>query len=175
MDVKKASNLLFIVGETKNELGGSHYYKIHNQLGRSVPKLDLESAPKIAQKISTAIAQGLVKSCHDCSEGGLATALAEMAFAGSLGIEADLRGLPVSNDCLRSDTQLFSESNSRYIVEIEPEKYDEFAKLMLNLPFGQIGKVTDKNTLVIKDQNGKNVIELDIDALKQAWQKTFDW
>jgi len=175
MDAKKAGNLLFIVGETKNELGGSHYYKIHDQLGANVPKLDLETAPKIARKIAAAIEQGLIVSCHDCSEGGLVVALAEMAFAGGLGIEADLRGLPKSKDCTRVDAQLFSESNSRYIVEVEPENYDAFAKLMLNLPFGQIGKVTEQKTLIIKAENGKKVIEADINSLKQAWQKTFDW
>ena len=175
MDAKKASNLLFMVGETKNELGGSHYYKIKGHVGASVPRLDLETAPRIAEKISAAIAKGLVASCHDCSEGGLAVALAEMAFAGGLGIEADLRGLPRSKDCCRADSQLFSESNSRYIVEVEPENYDAFAKLMLNLPFGQIGKVTEEKKLIIKAQDGKTVIESDIDSLKQAWQKTFDW
>jgi phosphoribosylformylglycinamidine synthase len=175
MDAKMASNLLFIVGETKNELGGSHYYKINGCLGANVPKLDLKTAPKIAGRISAAIASGLVVSCHDCSEGGLAIALAEMAFAGGLGIEADLRGLPKSKDAWRIDTQLFSESNSRYIVEVEPENYDAFAKLMLNLPFGQIGKVTDEKTLVIKAENSKTVIEADIGSLKQAWQKPLDW
>jgi len=175
MDAKKASNLLFIVGETKNELGGSHYYKINHQVGANVPKLELETASKIAKKISAAIAQGLVVSCHDCSEGGLAVALAEMAFAGGLGIEADLRGLPKSDDCSRTDAQLFSESNSRYIVEVEPENYNAFAKLMLNLPFGQIGKVTEEKILLIKTEDGKAVIKADVDELKQAWQKTFDW
>ncbi|MCP4259263.1 MAG: hypothetical protein GY774_17400 [Planctomycetes bacterium] len=175
MDAKRASNLLFIVGETKNELGGSHYYKINGHIGANVPTLELETAPKIAKKISDAIEQELVVSCHDCSEGGLAVALAEMAFAGGLGIEADLRGLPKTKDCTRTNAQLFSESNSRYIVEIEPDKYDAFAKLMLNLPFGQIGKVTDEQKLMIKTEDGKIIIESDIDSLKQAWQKTFDW
>ena len=175
MDVKKAANLLFIVGETKNELGGSHYYKINGQLGANVPKVDLQTAPRIAKKISEAIAAGLIVSCHDCSEGGLAVALAEMAFAGGLGIEADLRGLPKSDDCVRTDTQLFSESNSRYIVEVEPENYHAFAKLMVNLPFGQIGKVIEQKKLIIKAENGETVIETGIDVLKRAWQKTFDW
>jgi len=98
-------------------------------------------------------------------------ALAEMAFGGGLGIEADLRGLPKSPDCWRADTQLFSESNSRYIVEVEPENYDAFAKLMLNLPFGQIGKVTEEEMLIIKAESGESVIELDLDSLKRAWQK----
>ncbi len=60
-------------------------------------------------------------------------------------------------------------------MEVEPENYDAFAKLMLNLPFGQIGKVTEEKTLVIKAENGKTVIEADIGSLKQAWQKTLDW
>jgi phosphoribosylformylglycinamidine synthase len=175
MDAKAASNLLFVVGETKNELGGSHYYKIAGHIGANVPRLDLGTAPKIARKIAAAIAGGLVVSCHDCSEGGLAVALAEMAFAGGLGIRADLRGLPASKDCCRVDAQLFSESTSRYIVEVQPEKYDAFAKLMLNLPFGQIGRVTQDKRLVIQAEDGRAVIDSDIDSLKRAWQKPFAW
>ena len=60
-------------------------------------------------------------------------------------------------------------------MEVEPEKYDAFARLMLNLPFGQIGKVTEGKTFIIKAEDGKTVIETNIDLLKQAWQKTFDW
>jgi len=175
MDAKKASNLLFIVGETKNELGGSHYYKIKGHLGANIPMLDLGTSPRIARKISDAIAEGLAASCHDCSEGGLAVALAEMAFAGGLGIEADLCGLPKSRDCTRADAQLFSESNCRYVVEVEPDKFDAFAKHMLNVPFGQIGKVTEEQKLVVKAEDGGTVIEADIAALKNAWQEPFDW
>lgn len=175
MDAKKPGNLLFVVGRTSNELGGSHYYKLRGQLGANVPRLDLELAPQIARKIAQAIADGLVASCHDCSEGGLAVALAEMAFAGGLGIEADLHGLPTSKDCTRLDGQLFSESNSRYVVEVEPRHYDAFARLMLNLPFGQIGKVTAGSRLVIRSREGRNVVDAEIDILKQAWQRTLDW
>jgi phosphoribosylformylglycinamidine synthase subunit PurSL len=182
MDVKKPGNLLFIVGETKNELGGSHYSSLEargpsheSRVTGRVPTVDLKMAPKIAGRISEAIAKGLVVSCHDCSEGGLAVALAEMAFAGGLGIEADLRGLPKNKDCSQIDAQLFSESNSRYIVEVEPEKYDYVAKLMLGLPFGQIATVTDSKTLAIKDHRGKKVVNAEINSLKRAWQKTFAW
>ncbi len=175
MDVKKPANILFVVGLTKNELGGSHYYKIHNQVGANVPKVDLETGPKIAAKISEAVEKGLVASCHDCSEGGLAVALAEMAFAGGYGIEADLRGLPKSADCLRNDVQLFSESNSRFIVEVEMANFDAFAKLFLNLPFGQVGKVIAARKLVIKSYDGRAIVDAELDALKKAWQKTFDW
>ncbi len=175
MDAKKAGNLIFIVGETKNELGGSHYYKIHNELGANVPTVDLEKGPRIAERICRAIADGLVVSCHDCSEGGLAVILAEMAFAGGLGIEADLRALPKTTDCTRPDIQLFSESNSRFVVEVQPDKFDAFVKLMLNLPFGQIGRVIEETRLTVRAANGSEVINAEIKVLKEAWQKTFEW
>jgi len=175
MDLKTAGNLLFVVGRTNNELGGSHYYNVQGHLGANVPKLDLDLAPRIAQRMATAIAEGLVVSCHDCSEGGLAVALAEMAFAGGLGVQANLRGLPKSPDCLRTDAQLFSESNSRYIVEVTPTEYHAFAKRMLNLPFGELGRVIDEPKLAITAEDGKNIVDADISLLKQAWQRTFDW
>jgi phosphoribosylformylglycinamidine synthase len=175
MDLKKPGNLLFVVGRTNHEMGGSHYYKIHGALGANVPRLDLELAPRIAQRLAAAMAEGLVTSCHDCSEGGLAVALAEMALAGGLGLEADLRGLPRSRDCSRTDTQLFSESNSRYLVEVAPDHYHAFAQRMLNLPFGQIGRVMEEPQLRIKTQDGRTLVDTGIDILKQAWQQTFDW
>ena len=171
MDAKESGNLLFAVGLTKNELGGSHYYKLSGQLGANVPTVNLKVAAETAKRIHKAITDGLVVSCHDCSEGGVAVALAEMAFAGGLGIKADLNGLAKSKDCVRNDGQLFSESNSRYIVEVQPGNFDKFAKLMLDIPFGQIGEVTDEKKLVIVSQDNKNVIDIEIDTLKEAWQK----
>jgi phosphoribosylformylglycinamidine synthase II len=175
MDLKRSGNFLFMVGRTNNELGASHYYKARGHLGANVPRLDLGMAPRVAQRISVAITDGLITSCHDCSEGGLAVALAEMAFAGGLGVEADLRGLPKSKDCSRTDAQLFSESNSRYIVEVAPGNYDAFARKMLNLPFGQVGKVVAEPRLIVKAEDGRRVIDANLDVLKQAWQRTFDW
>ncbi|MHC4386732.1 MAG: AIR synthase-related protein, partial [Planctomycetota bacterium] len=175
MDVKQPGNMLFVVGMTKNELGGSHYYKVNNELGANVPEMDLETSVAISRRVAKAIEQGLVRSCHDCSEGGLAVALAEMAFAGGLGIEADLRGLAVSEDCIKTDMMLFSESNSRYLIEVQPENYDTFAKLMLNLPFGQIGEVIEDGKLLIHDVQQKAVIDADLKTLKQAWQKPLAW
>ncbi len=175
MDLKNSGNFLFMVGRTNNELGASHYYKMRGHLGANVPRLDLGMAPRIAQRISAAITDGLVASCHDCSEGGLAVALAEMAFAGGLGVEADLRGLPKSKDCSRTDAQLFSESNSRYIVEVAPGDYDAFARQMLNLPFGQVGKVVAEPRLIVKAEDGRRVVDANLDILKQAWQRTFNW
>jgi phosphoribosylformylglycinamidine synthase len=175
MDVKAPGNLLFVVGATANELGGSHYYKVKGHLGAHVPKVDLAKAPRIAAALVDAIAKGLVVSCHDCSEGGLAVALAEMAFAGGYGIEADLRGLARTEDCVRTDSQLFSESTSRYVVEIEPQHFDAFAKRMLNVPFGQIGLVTAGDRLTVKNRKGRAVIDVDLATLKNAWQQPLAW
>jgi phosphoribosylformylglycinamidine synthase len=175
MDLKKPGNLLFVVGLTKNELGGSHYYKVNDQLGANVPTVDLETAPKIAVKIHEAIGAGLVASCHDCSEGGIAVALAEMAFASELGIEANLSGLPTSDDCNKPDSLLFSESNTRYVVEVAPENFDAFAKLMLNLPFGQVGEVVTDKQLTVTTNGTEKVIDIDLASLKNAWQKPLDW
>ena len=98
-----------------------------------------------------------------------------MAFAGGFGILADLKGLPKTADCTAADAQLFSESCSRYIVEVRPENYNDFAKLMLGVPFGQIGKVIEDKNLVIKDSLGKTVVDVAIDNLKDAWQKPLKW
>ncbi|MBE0537918.1 MAG: phosphoribosylformylglycinamidine synthase subunit PurL [Phycisphaerae bacterium] len=171
MDVKRAGNLIFVVGLTRNELGGSHYYKIHGFQGANVPKVDVATAAETASRMHLAIQHGLIVSCHDCSEGGLAVALAEMAFAGGLGIEADLRGLPCDADCVTAAGQLFSESNSRYVVEVEPDMYDSFARLMLNMPFGQLGVVVDEKRLVIRTADGTPVVDADVEDLKRAWRK----
>ncbi|HPD48043.1 MAG TPA: phosphoribosylformylglycinamidine synthase subunit PurL [Anaerohalosphaeraceae bacterium] len=175
MDVKKAGNLIFVVGLTRNELGGSHYYKIHGCRGANVPKVDAAVAAETAARMHRAIQHGLIVSCHDCSEGGLAVALAEMAFAGDLGIEADLRGLPCDADCVSTASRLFSESNSRYVVEVEPDMYDSFARLMLNLPFGQLGTVVEDKRLVIRTGDGSPVISADLEGLREAWRKPLMW
>ncbi len=175
MDLKRPGNMLFVVGLTGNELGGSHYYKVAGHVGANVPKVDLEVAAETAKRIHQAIQSGLVRSCHDCSEGGLAVGLAEMAFAGGYGIKADLRGLACSDDCVRDDAQLFSESNSRYIVEVGPDDYDAFSRLMLNLPFGKLGDVVEEQRLVIMSRKQKKVINVGLDELKSAWQGPLDW
>jgi len=174
-DLKAAGNILFAVGLTRNELGGSHYYKIKKQLGANVPKVDLKTAKLTAEKIHKAIDAGLIASCHDCSEGGLAVSLAEMAFSGGFGILADLKGLPKTEDCVTLATQLFSESCSRYVIEVTPAKFNDFAKLMLGVPFGQIGKVIETKNLIIKDSRGKNIVDVAIDSLKDAWLKPLKW
>ncbi|HRU14588.1 MAG TPA: phosphoribosylformylglycinamidine synthase subunit PurL [Anaerohalosphaeraceae bacterium] len=171
MDLKEPGNLLFIVGLTRNEMGGSHLSRLYGQTGGTVPMLNGPAAAETARRLSDAIAEGLVRSCHDCSEGGVAVALAEMAFAGGLGLEVDLQGLPVSDDCLSTEQHLFSESNSRYLVEVSPDTYHAFATRMLDLPFGQIGEVIEQPRLRIRDCRHRLAVDIDLDTLKAAWRK----
>ena len=174
MDAKEAGNLIFVVGLTKNELGGSHFYHIKGELGANVPTLDLDVSVATAESMSKAIASGLIRSCHDCSEGGLAVALGEMAFSGGLGIEADVDKLIVSDDSLKPYSRLFSESNARYVVEVEPSKADAFKAALGSLPFAQVGSVVNGNKLVIKSGSDA-VIDIDLDSMKNAWQKPLNW
>jgi len=172
MDVKSPDNLIYILGMTKDELGGSHYYDIHGFKGNSVPKVDREVGKKTMDLLANATGKGLVRSCHDCSEGGLAVAAAEMSFAGGYGIELDLSRVPVETGVDRDDIILFSESNSRFIVEVQPEKQKEFEETISGIPYGCMGKVLDNDVFTIQSQGGKNVISEKISDLKEAWQAT---
>jgi len=175
MDAKTPGNLILIVGETKNELGAGSYYKRIGQLGSNLPHVDLAKAPRTAAAIAAAIEKKLVRACHDCSEGGLAVALAEMAFAGGLGMQINLAGVPVGRDVTRNYQILFSESTSRFIVEIEPKNFDAFARVCKDIRFGEIGKVTAQQELIIKDSNNSIVIDADINLLKETWQRSLRW
>ncbi len=123
MDLKRPGNRLFLVGATRDELGGSHFALVRGLSGGNVPQVDTESAPKIFAAVHRAISAGRVRACHDLSEGGLAAALAEMCFAGEFGARVSLKALSavpgVPADPVR---QLFSESNTRFVLEAAPEK-----------------------------------------------------
>ncbi len=175
MDLKEAGNYLFLVGLTKNELGGSHYYGLHDCVGANVPKVDLSTAPAVHRAVAGAIGEGLVASCHDLSEGGLAVAAAEMAFAGGLGAKLNLAGVPLAAGVVRADEILFSESQSRYLLEVKPENYSPFLSSVLACHVGHVGLVTAQPTLTVLDSQKNTLIEESIEALKESWQRTFKW
>jgi len=175
MDAKRPGSAVFVVGLTKNELGGSHYYDVHGELGRNVPQVDSELALKVFGALSAATDAGLVRSCHDCSEGGIAVAAAEMAFAGGLGMRLDLSQVPCTDDAKDDAVLLFSESNSRFIVEVEPEATASFKAALVGVPFGRIGEVTDDGTVTVTGLNGEVVVKESIRDLKEAWQAPLRW
>ncbi len=175
MDFKKPGNLICIVGRTASELGGSEYFKSHGFVGNNVPIVNPAYARELMERLSQATAKGLVRACHDLSDGGLGVALAEMAFAGGLGAEVDLRSVPLIDSINRDDYILFSESNSRFLVEIAPEKAEEFADTMGGVTFAAIGRVDDSKVLKVRGLNGKIVLEEPVAGLKEAWQKPLRW
>jgi len=129
MDVKTPGNLFYVVGKTYQELGGSEYYKLKGLLGKTVPKVRAVQARATYYALTKAIDAGTVRACHDLSEGGLAVAAAEMTLAGGYGAELDLKKVPA--DLLRRDDfALFSESNSRFLVEVAEKDRENFESLM---------------------------------------------
>jgi phosphoribosylformylglycinamidine synthase II len=170
MELKAPGNLLYILGDTYPELGGSEYYKLKGYLGASVPKLHAAKARKAYYNLTKAMGEGMVKSCHDLSEGGLAVAAAEMAFAGGLGVEFDLKAVP-NKQVSRDDFMLFSESNSRFLIEVAPRDCGDFEDLMRK-SCTQIGEVTKKNRMLVHGLDGKVVVDADIAELRHAWKKT---
>ena len=173
MDLKQAHNVLFLVGETREELGGSHYALVNRLSGGNVPRLDPARSRRIFAAMHAAMQQRLVRSCHDLSEGGLAVALAEVAFAGGLGLDIDLQTLAGAG--LSDATLLFAESNTRFIVEVIPSNAAAFAKTFGDLPCVQIGTVTDADRLVIRGSKGTPVVDADLAELKEAWQRPLNW
>jgi phosphoribosylformylglycinamidine synthase len=168
MDLKEPGDLLFLVGVTRDEMGGSHYHLVRGLEGGTVPRPDLELAPHLFRKLHEAIAAGLVRACHDLSEGGLAVAVAEMAFAGGLGADVTHRG----GTTLVDDVLLFSESTTRFIVEVRPDKVERFrACLGSDIPLTQLGQTCKEPRLRIAGAKGEWIIWAELAQLKKAWQR----
>jgi phosphoribosylformylglycinamidine synthase len=175
MDFKRPGSLIYIVGQTKNELGASQYYALHGESGRNVPKVNVKEAKRTFQKLSSAIQKGLVSACHDISEGGLAVALSEMAFSGQIGAKVELSRIPFVGEQRRDDVLLFSESNSRFLVEVEPSKKENFEKTLSGIPFAQIGETNESNILRITGLSNKPVVSEKLSVLKESWQSPLRW
>jgi len=170
MEVKQPGNLIYIVGRTYPELGGSQYYQLKSFIGKTVPKVRVNKARKIMDSIVKAIDFGCVKSCHDLSEGGLAVAVAEMAFSGGYGVELRLKSVPRTGKMSRNDFLLFSESNSRFLVEV-PEKHREtFEALMKGNVYAAIGRVKKDEYLSVYGLDDEKVVDASLAELRNRWK-----
>jgi phosphoribosylformylglycinamidine synthase len=175
MDLKAPGNRLYMVGITRNELGASAYYRKHGYVGNAVPTVEVETAKQTFNRLSAAIGQGLVNSCHDLSEGGLAVAMAEMAFAGNVGASVDLSKIPAADDAVSDEVLCFSESNSRLIVEVTQENSEAFEKMMEGSTVSCIGDTNDSDNLTITGLKGDAIIKETLSALKESWKKPLAW
>jgi phosphoribosylformylglycinamidine synthase len=181
MDLKAAGNWIYIIGETRDELGGSRYgiwrHSAQKEEGTDfprwgqVPQLNPQETWPLYEKLSQAMAQGWVASCHDCSEGGLGVALAEMAIGGRTGFHADLRKVPMSLDLkeeARTDKTLFSETNGRFIVEVSPKDRRNFVSFMEGLPVSCVGQVRESQRLQMVGLDGKT-LSWSLSEVEKAW------
>jgi phosphoribosylformylglycinamidine synthase len=169
MDFKRPDEFIAIAGMTRNELGGSEYFRQHGATGNTVPGVNLSTAKRTMTALHEAMDKGLVTACHDCADGGIGVALAEMAFAGGIGAAIDLLLVPVETDDLREDYLLFSESNSRFLLTFAPKQELEIRRLLAGVPFTIIGKTISEPRLIIESARG-TVVDEDISDLKEAWQ-----
>ena len=170
MDFKKAGNSIYVIGATFDELGGSIYLENLEQLGLHAPQVNFKRAVKAYQAVEKANKSGLMASLHDCSEGGLAVALAEMAFAGGLGATVLLKKLPYKGTQKREDVMLFSESNSRFIAEVSPSHEKTLAKIFKGIPMAKIGTVEASPELIVYGLKDQPVINANINELKEIWK-----
>jgi phosphoribosylformylglycinamidine synthase len=175
MDLKEPDNLLYLVGTTKDELGGSHFALVEGLSGGEVPKVDAQSAKKTFAAIHKAIHAGVVRACHDLSEGGLAVAAAEMAFAGGFGAKISLNQVLHDGE-MSPAALLFSESNTRFLCEVPPYRAHAFEALLDGIPHAKIGEVNDSGRLqIVAGDSGEILVDADLKTLKEAWQKPLRW
>ena len=170
MDAKRAGDYVYVVGETLDELGGSEYAALRGLAGGTAPQVSPLGARAIYERLHKAITGGLVASCHDCSDGGLGVALAESAFAGGLGMDVDVSGLGVDS----AVTALFSESQSRFVVTVNPANLLAFEAVMTGSPLYRIGAVTAEPVLRVECPGGGRV-DAPVAELKAAWKAPLAW
>lgn len=167
-DFKKEGNLIYLVGsKTKKEMGGSEYYRLMNVDGGVVPRSDVNVLKTCIHGLLSAMEKQYIAACHDVSEGGITVCLSEMAIGSDAGASVDLSSIGMD---LRTDMKLFSESNTRWVVEVKKENQKDFEKLLgqKKTPYVYLGETKEKK-LVIKDQ-GKTVIDLSVESLVKNWR-----
>ncbi len=183
MDAKASGNLLLVIGNTTSAMGGSHYLMTHNDAAcdPSLPQTDLQDGPANAAFVAGLIHHSLITSAHDCSDGGLLVAAAEMAFAGNLGLDLAPATAPTlgNDNAGLSDTALcFSETPSRYLVEVHPDQLDTVIRLLKDkqIPFGEVGRFTDQHQrLTVRSAQAGQILDVALDDLKATWKKPLDW
>ena len=169
---EREGDRIYILGETREELGASEYFEHLGYLGKNVPRLeDPELTRKIYFAVHEAIKNGLLSSCHGCYRGGLAVALAEKSIAGGLGLEVSLDEVP--GEGLDSmEKILYSETPGRFLVTVKPDEEKEFKELLEDIPFGRIGRV-EGDRLKLDMEKSERDIDLSIEELRKSYTATF--
>jgi phosphoribosylformylglycinamidine synthase len=174
MDAKRSKDRVYVVGRTYADLGQSELAQELELRGGQVPQVrDAEGVRESYRRLHQAIQQGLVASCHDCSDGGLAVSLAETAFAGDLGMRIDLAAVP-RGDEMNDLEVLFSESPCRLVVTVAPHQAPAFEQLMAGAA-QLVGEVVAEQRLTVQKSNDELVMDEPLGALREAWQSPMRW
>jgi phosphoribosylformylglycinamidine synthase len=170
---KKADNLIYIVGSTRPELGASEYFRSLNISAGFVPKVEIKEAKRTFTLISKVITQGFVRSCHDLSEAGLGVCIAEMCMGSDLGASLFLNEVPGPSG-MKDYEILFSESPTRFILEVAKKDKDAFEACFSGIPLGLIGCISQDKRMVVYGRDSREVINLELNQLREAWMRTFE-
>ncbi len=163
VDLKRDGNPLFLVGETAPGMGGSLFLRLKGLADTHLPRVDISSVRQKMHTLAGAIQKGLVVSCHDISEGGVAVALAEMAMGGNVGVEVDLH-----SDCRPSEA-LFSEAPTRWVVEVPADVEKEFLSHMGGVRVEKIGVVG--GGVFSLAVNGKPMVRAEVETMREMWSR----
>jgi len=173
MPFKQDGNKVFVLGRTRNELGGSVFSKINKIKDGIVPDVYPKESKSIMKKLYEAINKGLVEAAHDAAEGGLAVAISEMAFSSQKGVKINIDAVKTEGT-LTAAEKLFSESNGRFVVEVKPENTAEFSKIFKGSAFAEVGVVSGSKVLFESAKNKIKIIETPANLLN-AWRNTIKW
>jgi phosphoribosylformylglycinamidine synthase len=171
MDLKAPGDTVYVLGQTRNELGASEYYDLFGQIGCQVPKADPQQFLPLYHCLARAINAGLVASAHGIYRGGLGVHLPLVAVAGRLGLAVDLDKVP-TDGTLRADQVLFSESAGRFVVSVDPTCRVAFENLFTGLPLAAVGTVTADPVVQI-GVGPRQLLEIPVDRLVEAWKRPF--
>lgn len=172
MDSKVPGDLVYVLGVTRNELGGSEYYDHLGFIGCQVPKVRTDEFKALYLALSRAIDEEVVASAHGVYRGGLGVHLAMVAMGGMFGMTVDLSSVPVDG-VARNDVVLFSESAGRFVVTIDPRNRSAFETILDGLAFACVGQITGETDLIIEGIDRQVLLTVPVQHLKTAWQKTY--
>ncbi|MCM8778067.1 MAG: phosphoribosylformylglycinamidine synthase subunit PurL [Candidatus Omnitrophica bacterium] len=168
---KKEGNFIYICGRTYNELGGSEYYRTHKIKGGKVPEPNPSNTLPLMRNIFNLIKAGVIKACHDCSDGGLIVTLLEMAMGGDKGATVYPGKVPCSDNSL--EVILFSESQGRFVVEVERRYREKFEKFMAGSTFALIGEVDESGILSVVYKQDR--ITISVREAQNIWKGGLKW
>jgi len=169
---KQAGNLIYICGITKREMGGSQFFKVSGFKGGDVPVPEPEKSVNLMKKLYKAMKMKIVKSCHDCSDGGFAVCVSEMMIGGKIGAEVEIDKIPSTDNS--PETLLFSESQGRFVVEVEEKDKEKFEKVMIGCEISNIGKIINKKVFKVFDGR-KKLFEIPVELLDKKWRSGLKW